>query len=931
MQKPLLHKETNSAHFSFICVIFTCIVLLSFIFHSFSNVKSAEVGVGAPPSWDPLLETYFDLEALTAREHATPYRFKEDPDVGASPCDMHEDTENCDLVCEKILSGERHKTSKYCYKPNPPGFDHCWDTTKMKCWNTEGNCKHWDGAREWKVIRHMNLLRGDPMNRKMRMLHMRNTAEKEDVILFGWGSAKPVRAICNALRGRTDFMRHLWTIPRENTLLIGGHSEGSGWAVCLNEIMQENGFPNLHNVIASGTLVPMKDFLDNMDEYSKMHSLFMLNAQVVEGGQLIPDIFTMICAIEGYTLPHFGYICNADNTECLGIMTQTQAQELVDDVQERRSKRPEKHVPAMTKTAHMLTNYKKCWRICRLRFGSFYDGPGVFNYQANIPSFEIEEYPLPDPNPHSPITPAQLSPELVRPSPPRSPFPPFMQGMMRSPGQAMQRPPPPMQYTGMQPRPGEGISTLPDLPPYVPYPSMMIMGPPNTDGSGSVQAVIEGVPYADAPAALPAPVPLPPRHAGPAPVYQSQSADAPGLPPPTVPLPPRPQSPASPSSGIPLVPVEPRPPGFSRPPIDSQRQRPRLRGRGRGGMRPSPLSPQPLSPPPDPQPLSPQPQPLSPQLDPQPLSPQPGPSQYSPPLHPPPQRGYDPDTGMPFPPGVLRATPQLLRARGIDTDSPRPAPESLQPGRSPPNVPPPAPLQLRAMQRPSTPSGQRPAPASSATEPVRPAAPPPVPGEFRVLQRPRPPSGQRSRPPPATGSRPISNVPRVTPRRPPPPPSSSSLEGNLAPAMSEMSIDPDAFPDLLAANRGTPASRASSSHAGPSSANAPSIAEDQPPISEQIQTTGESQAPAAGSTAEHLPSLVSQPSAEQPGPSSASGPSESAPVEAPELSSQGSFSSSGSPNPVVKALSMEERRRRKELRMKGGVPKDFLPEEHRRI
>ena len=90
--------------------------------------------------------------------------------------------------------------------------------------------------------------------------------------------------------------------------------------------MQENAFPNLHNVIASGMLVPMKDFVDNMDEYSKMHSLFMLNAQIVEGGQLIPDIFTMICAVEGYTLPHFGYICNADNTECLGIMTETQAQ-----------------------------------------------------------------------------------------------------------------------------------------------------------------------------------------------------------------------------------------------------------------------------------------------------------------------------------------------------------------------------------------------------------------------------------------------------------------------------------------------------------------------------------------------------------------------------------------------------------------------------
>ena len=103
---------------------------------TYDYFSSVEIGVGAPPSWDPLLETYFNLEALTAREHATPYRFKEDPEVGASYCDMHEDTENCDLVCEKILSGERHKTSKYCYKPNPPGFDHCWDTTKMKCWNS---------------------------------------------------------------------------------------------------------------------------------------------------------------------------------------------------------------------------------------------------------------------------------------------------------------------------------------------------------------------------------------------------------------------------------------------------------------------------------------------------------------------------------------------------------------------------------------------------------------------------------------------------------------------------------------------------------------------------------------------------------------------------------------------------------------------------
>ena len=86
--------------------------------------------------------------------------------------------------------------------------------------------------------------------------------------------------------------------------------EGSGWAICFNELLEEKEFPKEHYAIVTGALTASPNFMQKMDPYSKFHTLSLMAQTRLYDQTLLPDIMTLFSSHYGCTFPSYGFTCD---------------------------------------------------------------------------------------------------------------------------------------------------------------------------------------------------------------------------------------------------------------------------------------------------------------------------------------------------------------------------------------------------------------------------------------------------------------------------------------------------------------------------------------------------------------------------------------------------------------------------------------------
>jgi len=144
----------------------------------------------------------------------------------------------------------------------------------------------------------------------------------------------------------------------------------SGWAACADRFMVQNRLRHERKLIASGSLIVPQDFLDSMDESSKMNSLFLVVGSnlpnFVRDNGIIADIYPVTSTKDaGTTFPQFGYSCSSepgarDDVICLdpqpkldigeGVMKSGQLDGFLSQY--------------ILRDMHAFSYYRQCFRAC---------------------------------------------------------------------------------------------------------------------------------------------------------------------------------------------------------------------------------------------------------------------------------------------------------------------------------------------------------------------------------------------------------------------------------------------------------------------------------------------------------------------------------------------------------------------------------------
>jgi len=412
MRAPLLKPQNVQKKTSCLHIFFTTFTILSFallgtflLFSSlFPGLSSSENLVGVSDlTWSVLLDTYFAIGSLQSTMiHGSEFRGPEDPKIPEEECEC---APKCFEICQFRLNPEKHFTydvpnncpsistadgePKACtHRSVKTALTQCWNPALMRCWNTQGDTQISDGNNEWTLLKHYS--RMDAMGTSQcPFMHLRSTQTQIDFIIFGWGSNRLIPELCNQLSQTSPphIRNILQTIPPSQSIVFGGHSEGSGWALCANMLMNEMSLPHERRVLTSGTLMADLDFIEQYNAVSHpSHNLAMLNAKKMPDGfmqdEIVADTQTMRHFPTGASFPQFGFTCITDSEN--GEVTCVIPQPLVNLTADFIRPADEQHLleQMILPQLHSYDDYRECFSKCRSHFQEIGE-----TFASNVPTY----------------------------------------------------------------------------------------------------------------------------------------------------------------------------------------------------------------------------------------------------------------------------------------------------------------------------------------------------------------------------------------------------------------------------------------------------------------------------------------------------------------------------------------------------------------
>lgn len=380
MKSPLL-SEVSKRSRSRAKGIYVIFLFLGFCFMlslstSFDFI-SGETEVGVNLEWNEILFTYWGLASMVKNmRHSMPYAGSQDPRLPMFHC-RYEAVQDCMLICldrqrNPGLDADKRKMPEpdACFRTNDGKRKDCWDPKKMRCWNSlRGGTLVWDGSHDWMLLRHWQGELEMKSDQPTPWMHLRSEVKKIDLFVFSWGIGRPLAKICESFE-ISGVPQRVRDIPLTHGIVFSGHSEGSGWAACADRFMVQNRLRHERKLIASGSLIVPQDFLDSMDESSKMNSLFLVVGSnlpnFVRDNGVIADIYPVTSTKDaGTTFPQFGYSCSSepgarDDVICLdpqpkldigeGVMKSGQLDGFLSQY--------------ILRDMHAFSYYRQCFRAC---------------------------------------------------------------------------------------------------------------------------------------------------------------------------------------------------------------------------------------------------------------------------------------------------------------------------------------------------------------------------------------------------------------------------------------------------------------------------------------------------------------------------------------------------------------------------------------
>lgn len=438
MDQPLLfHTSSTSSLWSSSSLgsfaLFSLILLfLIQIQPSNSTVNLTEIEVGDRPEWKYLLQPYLGMYSLITKSSGEPMKkVGQNPVVDISNC--QQESVSCVEVCRRIRIMQRAKQKgenaklevQYCERDFGKA---CWEVAKMQCWHNKGGMEVSDGFdTTWKIRRRFEHLSEDQEGNEggKTWLHGSGTTSNGLEIaffFFMWGKERTYESICKT------FMKGSSTVP--NTLLryiskatdkdptkpilLAGHSEGSGWAICTyNFIKHGLRLPNPVYVIVSGALVPTQSFsklwLENQGNPDDLLSL-VVGGKKADIPNLESDIY--LSWLRGpphrVTWPSFGYSCTHVSIQSFNFgpggfqcLPPGENGENVPDIQSTYSRTTDWSDPTATSNLnaflyqlHLWNIYRNCMLMCWNQFDTWMneDESNKENFETNVPPMKL--YPM---------------------------------------------------------------------------------------------------------------------------------------------------------------------------------------------------------------------------------------------------------------------------------------------------------------------------------------------------------------------------------------------------------------------------------------------------------------------------------------------------------------------------------------------------------
>jgi len=344
MFTPLLENNDKKVqHFSSFTLLYIVTSLCLFILMAKFGVKaeiSEETDVGGPPEalrWHDILMTYFQVGALArTMQHGLPYVGKLIPVVPHTMCGTNPMT--CNDVCLLIVSGgpPGYSDPLYCLRQGPimgPEGKQisdriCWEVSKMRCWNTAGGSQIWDGNSDWMLLKHLEVPPDSGQFRVTTMpwIHIRSVERRTDYLVFGLGipdRMRTIKRICEDLEkltGHYSIINQLNTVPRHHGLVLAGHSEGSGWAICADAYMASQHMPHDRRVLGTGSILSPTTLAPSLERlFVTLAMRLPTNNKIPNAptsNKVVADVYTIMRSQHpGITFPQFSMLCEGLLTE----------------------------------------------------------------------------------------------------------------------------------------------------------------------------------------------------------------------------------------------------------------------------------------------------------------------------------------------------------------------------------------------------------------------------------------------------------------------------------------------------------------------------------------------------------------------------------------------------------------------------------------
>jgi len=385
------------------------IALLSYFSSCFARASSAdicsrrrlffenEIPVGLP-LWEDVVDTYWAVGTLPGRmKHEAPFRGMMDPKVPLKHCKS--DAIDCSSICRDRLRGISSPEPPFCIFDDSGATRECWQPVAMQCWDSvSGGTLVYDGSDYWDLVRHW---RGDAETTATReaiqWIHLRSVPKKMDFFVFSSGRIRNLDSVDSEFIGAYIKDHLMNSIYPEHTVVLTGHSEGSGWAICASRHMHNLDFDNNRMVLGTGPLATEASVIRQLSTDTKQRTLFLMSAMRLPPNIGAPGIFPDVLALMeadrraggGVTFPQFGYGCisvdHERDIECLRRQPELSIEEGL--FRANFFTRDYVIAPRLLYEIHSFKYYRKCYRACYKVFAEENIAlvANVASYASNIP------------------------------------------------------------------------------------------------------------------------------------------------------------------------------------------------------------------------------------------------------------------------------------------------------------------------------------------------------------------------------------------------------------------------------------------------------------------------------------------------------------------------------------------------------------------